>query len=62
MILKFLKIGAEPVTLVYPIPLVSFLGFCLTKNFIGFFASYLFGMFFLQQSTSGTILTMLKMI
>ena len=46
MILKFFRIGSQPVTLVYPIPLVSFLGFCLSGLVEGFVTSFLFVLFF----------------
>uniref|UniRef100_A0A7C2SEE1 Prenyltransferase n=1 Tax=Archaeoglobus fulgidus TaxID=2234 RepID=A0A7C2SEE1_ARCFL len=46
MIPKFLKIGSKPVTIAYPLPLVSFLGFCLSGDLISFVESYLFAMFF----------------
>jgi 1,4-dihydroxy-2-naphthoate octaprenyltransferase len=47
MIQKFLKIGSQPITIVYPIPLASFLGFCLTeRNVMSFISSYVFAFFF----------------
>ncbi|MBO8179235.1 MAG: UbiA family prenyltransferase [Archaeoglobus sp.] len=46
MILKLFKIGSKPATIAYPLPLVSFLGFCLSGDLISFVASYLFALFF----------------
>lgn len=46
MILKFLKIGSKPATIAYPLPLVSFLGFCLSGDLTSFVMSYLFASFF----------------
>ncbi|WP_456329349.1 UbiA family prenyltransferase [Archaeoglobus sp.] len=46
MILKFLKIGSKPATIAYPLPLVSFLGFCLSGDLMSFIVSYLFALFF----------------
>lgn len=46
MILKFLKIGATPVTLIYPLPLASFLAFSLSADeYFGFLISYIFAFF-----------------
>jgi len=46
MILRLLKVGSKPVTIAYPLPLVSFLGFCLSGNLMSFIVSYMFAMFF----------------
>lgn len=47
LFLTFLKLGAQPVNIVYPLPLASFLAFSLSKSSLeNFLISYLFCFFF----------------
>lgn len=47
LFLNFLKIGAKPINIVYPLPLASFLAFSLSKSSLEtFLLSYLFCFFF----------------